>query len=957
MNAILIKIFAVALALSQVTTKPDVKTEFDPVRDQAQAMQLLRDGCKHMLKVFDLENINIDELITIAMNDPQAVTAESKAFKGINFDDLAVAYREICKGETVAKSPIVMSDVLAFYNKAVTDLPDVTKLKDQKLRGLNVVLDDKGNRYADDYKPGQRRLSVPLSQIPEQVQQAFISVEDKRFYSHKGIDEHGLIRAFVGNLAQPGRPQGGSTITQQVAKNLLVGDDLSYERKIREMIVATRLERVLSKREILELYLNSIYLGRSAWGVEMAAHRYFGKAADQLTLGEGALLAGMTKGPSYFSPDRHPDRAQARYEYVLTRMQEDGAISVDQMHQASAGVPHMAAFARAGLNSGLYFMDQLRREARAVADVDLTTGGSYTIRSTVNPALQRAVETALQDGLVRYETNYGRARFQGPEINLAKTVQRLEASAGKSGATTPVWQRALTHAHLMLYDVHWTPAIVTEVAGRKGGLRVGLADGRQLPLSVRFGRAESALKLYDVVYVKLIDGSNKAPVRAELRVPPTVQGAAIVLENKTGKILAVTGGFSYPLSQLNRATQAQRQPGSSIKPLTYLTALQSGLQPNALIPDEPITLPPIGGGQEKDYWTPKNYEGGSMGVLTLRRALENSRNLVTARLLDGGIDKNPAVSLKRICDVALEARIYEECIPYYPFVLGAQPVRPIDLAGFYATVANEGARPTPYAVESIERDGKVIYQHPDAAPVQMQSVDRVSFYQLKTILQGVVARGTAAAASDISPYIGGKTGTSEEENDAWFAGFTNDITIVVWVGYDNAGGTRRTLGGGSTGGSVALPIWESIVKAAWANGVPKTPLALPSPEARKLIADLPIELNSGERLRGGRSAFIEHFRLDEKGALVESKSRYVQSERGVVGGKYAQQQATDRSGRHEKSSRSARADQRSVRSARAEVTPRSEKSSRRSRHSSGRAQVAAQQCYFFFCSGPSVRWQ
>jgi membrane carboxypeptidase/penicillin-binding protein len=301
------------------------------------------------------------------------------------------------------------------------------------------------------------------------------------------------------------------------------------------------------------------------------------------------------------------------------------------------------------------------------------------------------------------------------------------------------------------------------------------------------------------------------------------------------------------------------------------------LQPNALIPDEPITLPPIGGGQEKDYWMPKNYEGGSMGVLTLRRALENSRNLVTARLLDGGIDKNPAVSLKRVCDVALEARIYDECIPYYPFVLGAQPVKPIDLAGFYATVANEGARPTPYAVESIEQDGTVIYRHPDSPPVQMHSVDRVAFYQLKTILQGVVARGTAAAAADLSAYIGGKTGTSEDENDAWFAGFTNDITIVVWVGYDNAGGTRRTLGGGSTGAGVALPIWESIVKAAWANGVPKAPLAPPSPEARKLIADLPIELNSGERLgRGSRSAFIEHFRLNAKGALVEPKDRMVE---------------------------------------------------------------------------------
>ena len=244
---------------------------------------------------------------------------------------------------------------IAFYNKATADLPDATKLKEQKLRGLNVVLDGKGNRFADDYKPGQRRLSVPLSHVPEIVQQAFIAVEDKRFYSHKVIDERGLIRAFVGNLAQPGRPQGGSTITQQVVKNLLVGDDVSYERKIREMIIASRIERELSKHEILELYLNSIYLGRSAWGVEMASHRYFGKAADELTVGEGALLAGLTKGPSYFSPDRHPDRAQARFEYVLTRMQEDGVIARTRCAKPRRRCRSMAALARPGRDFGSLF--------------------------------------------------------------------------------------------------------------------------------------------------------------------------------------------------------------------------------------------------------------------------------------------------------------------------------------------------------------------------------------------------------------------------------------------------------------------------------------------------------------------------------------------------------------------------------------------------------------------------
>ena len=302
MTAILIKIFAVALTLSQITTRSDVKTQFDPARDQVEVVRLLRDGCAHMLKVFDVENINIDELIAIAMNDPHAVAGESKAFRGINFDDLVSAYRQLCKGPATAKSAVDIGEVIAFYNKATADLPDITKLKDNRLRGLNVVLDGKGRRYADDYKPGQRRLSVPLGDIPAVVQQAFVSVEDKRFYAHQGIDERGLIRAFVGNLAQPGRPQGGSTITQQVAKNLLVGDDLSYERKIREMIVASRLERTLSKSEILELYLNSIYLGRSAWGVEMAARRYFGKPARELLARRGGVARRTDQGTKLLQP-------------------------------------------------------------------------------------------------------------------------------------------------------------------------------------------------------------------------------------------------------------------------------------------------------------------------------------------------------------------------------------------------------------------------------------------------------------------------------------------------------------------------------------------------------------------------------------------------------------------------------------------------------------------------------
>src|SRR6516225_1681628 len=262
----------------------------------------------------------------------------------------------------------------------------------------------------------------------------------------------------------------------------------------------------------------------------------------------------------------------------------------------------------------------------------------------------------------------------------------------------------------------------------------------------------------------------------------------------------MAGGFSYPLSQLNRATQAVRQPGSAIKPLSYLAALGKGLQPNTLISDDSITLPPIRAGRVRgqEYWSPKNYDGGGGGTLTLRRALENSRNLATVHLLKGGIEDSPEASLDRLCQLALEAQIYRGCIRFYPFMLGAEPVRPIDLAAFYAAIANEGMRPTPHVIDSIERDGHVVYRYDtNAGMTRIKSVDQVAFYQLKTMMQGVLARGTARAIADFSPSVAGKTGTSDDENDAWFIGFSNEVTIAVWIGYDNAGSKRRTLGSGA----------------------------------------------------------------------------------------------------------------------------------------------------------------
>lgn len=882
MNVILVKMFATALALSQVTTTPDaVKTEFDPIYDHNDVVELLQAGCAHMRKAFDVEDLNLDDLISTAMDDPK-MAGEAKVFRGINFDDLLLAYRQFCKSEPVDNSPFDMREVIEFYNRAAANLPDHTRLKGLKLPGTTVVLDGKNEKFAELFESDHRRIWVKLGEIPEFVQKAFVAAEDKRFYQHKGVDERGLIRAFISNLAEPGRPQGGSTITQQVAKNLLVGDDVSYERKIREMIVAVRLDRALSKDEILEVYLNSIYLGRGAWGIDMAAYAYFQKPVSALSVREAALLAGLAKGPAFFNPDRFPVRVRERHAYVLKRMLEDKIIVEDQWKQAVATPLHFAMYERPRRETGFYFIDHVIREARTLVGMQSLTVESYIVHSTINPKLQRATEAALQEGLARYEETTERAKFVKPEANLANLIQRIDneqktRAQRRDKVVKTIWQLALESLRLPLYDVHWTPAVVLEKRRSDDGntaVRIGIADGRTMALSTRSESDRAKLNWHDVVYVKVIDGKTRADARAELRIRPQVQGAALVLENKTGRILAMTGGFSYVLSQLNRTAQALRQPGSSIKPLVYLTALHKGLQPNTLIMDSSITLPPINGtanARSYDYWTPKNYEGGGSGATTFRRALERSRNMATARLLDGAIDKSPKVSLDQICDMALRAHIYRECVRRYPFVLGAQALRMIDLAGFYAAIASEGAYNQPHAIESIDLRGKTIYRHP-SGPTWLASGDRVAFYQLRTMLEGVITRGTAASLKDLAQYVGGKTGTTDSENDAWFVSFTNDVTVAVWVGYDNAA-ARRTLGHSGTGGHLAAPIAEPIIQASWQFQAPKVPLPPPSAEALKRMKPEQIDLNSGART--SRGGFVEYLRTDARGRVIDTRHALV----------------------------------------------------------------------------------
>jgi len=953
MDTILVKIFATALALSEVMTQPQaVKTHFDPATDRDEVVQIIRNGCAHMRQAFQVESINLDDLISTALDDPKAVGANIAAFHGINFSDLNAAYHQFCKNESTANLVVDLGEVITFFNSAAADLPDPAVLKGKKLPSMSVVLDGNNQNFADVFQPRNRRIWLPLADIPDYVQKAFVAAEDRRFFQHHGVDERGIIRAFIGNLAEPGRPQGGSTITQQVVKNLLVGDDVSYERKIREMIVASRLENTLSKNDILALYLNSAYLGRGSWGVEMAARSYFGKSAKDLTLAEGAMLAGLLKGPSYFNPDRHPDRAKERLAYVLGRMQEDGIIGADQKDKALAALPKLVAVQKSHRDSGFQFVDYLGREAKSDG-VESLTAEPYTVHSTINAQLQRDTEAALQEGLAHYEIANGRMEFHGPEANIADAVSKLAAD---KTATLPPWQQALVAVRLPLYDVHWTPAVVLQAGGKNGEIRVGLPDGRVLPLTTWTTRIKRSLNAYDVVYVNVLEGkAGKTKVKAagaaasrtasqpppappsshaiaQLRVRPTVQGAVLVLENKTGRILAMTGSFSYPLSQLNRTWQTARQPGSAIKPITYLTALQKGLQPNTLVLDQPLTLPPIGASADgrdviaredggtaraEDFWSPRNADYAAGGVLTLRRGLENSVNVVTAHLLDGGIDPDPVKSLDDVCATAIAAKIYTQCVRYYPFVLGAQPVRMIDLAPFYAAVANEGERPAPYAIDSIEENGRQIYAHPQTPLPMIAAADRTTFYQLKTMLQGVVDRGTARAIRALSPYVAGKTGTTEDAVDGWFVGFTNDVTVAVWVGYDNGDGKRRSLGTNETGARVALPIFEPIIDAIWREHIaPKALLSGPSREARRELVDLPIDYFSGNRLGGdagngargggdrsggggggtGTPNFVEHFRLGPDGQLADTQYLLVSREDADAASYQSQQEDGDQSG-------------------------------------------------------------
>ena len=680
----------------------------------------------------------------------------------------------------------------------------------------------------------EKRLFVPQEKIPDLVKKAFIAAEDKHFYKHSGIDYSGIIRAALGNLRKMGtgkRPAGASTITQQVAKNFLLSSELSYTRKLKEAILARRIDKAFSKEHILELYLNEIYLGNRAYGVAAAAINYFGKALDELELHEVAYLAALPKGPNNYNPKTKYDAAISRRNWVIDRMVEDGYVTAEEA-QAAKEKPLEVVERKSGfLKDTEYYSEEVRRTiSRNFGDEALYQGG-LIVRTTVDPRLQEIATKALRKGLIDYDLRHG---WRGAEVNIEiddnyqKSLQDAVLTSG--GEKT------------------WKKAVVLEVSDDKAKIETVDGDTGQIPLSaVKWARYKvkgqnmgpvpnkmgQVLQKGNVIYVEKAESKdNKDGKNYNLRQIPEVEGGMAVMDPHTGKVLALVGGFSFAKSQFNRATQAYRQTGSSFKPFVYLTALELGYSPTDLILDAPFVLDQ-GVGMPK--WKPVNYSKKFYGLMTLRRGVELSKNLMTVRLAqDIGMDK--------IVEMSRRVGVNDHLPPYLSSSLGAADTRVINMVSAYCVIVNGGKKVPPYMIERIQdRKGRTIYKHeltpcptcaankwenqpePNFEVVREQVVDPLSAYQMTSILEGVAVRGTGARLNGLHRHLAGKTGTTNETKDAWFVGFSPDLVAGVYIGYDEP----ESLGMAETGAHAALPIFYDFMKDALKD-TPDTSFRIPA---------------------------------------------------------------------------------------------------------------------------------
>ena len=685
----------------------------------------------------------------------------------------------------------------------------------------------------------EARVFVPIAVIPKRVSEAFIASEDQRFYSHPGIDLIGLTRAVLEAVGEKlsgsdKRLKGASTITQQVAQNFLLGGTREYsiDRKIREAILSLRIERAFTKDHILELYLNQQYLGFGAYGVAAASMNYFNKSLDELTVSEAAFLAGLAKAPSNYNPLRHPEAAVERRDYVLGRMYEDGYITSAEAKTARAeplkvrerGETEVVADAD-------YFAEYIRRDLAKDHGESALYKGGLAVRTTLNPDYQKYANKALRDGLITYDRRHG---WRGPLAKLSgNEIQARFKQIQRYAGLLDDWQIALVEA------VQPEKADIHLQDGTAGTIPLTeLRWARQTLPEQRVGgavsKAEQVLHPGDVIAVEAL----KEPGVYGLRQIPNVDGAVVAMDPHTGRVLALTGGFSYRRSQFNRATQAQRQPGSSFKPFVYLAAMQQGFTPSTLVLDAPFVMDQ-GPGLPK--WKPKNYEAGEyQGRVTVRTGLEHSLNLITVRIAQ-------AIGMEKVASVAESFGVVDKLPTNLANSLGAEVTTVLRLTAAYGELVNGGKKITPQFVDRIQdRTGKTIFRSdqrgcdacleetwdgkgpPQLPDTRAQLSDPASIYQVVHMMEGVVERGTGVAVRAVEKPIAGKTGTSSDVNDIWFLGFTPDLVAGVFVGFDEVPAYSKsgTLGETEQGATVAAPIFRDFMISALKDK-PATPFRVP----------------------------------------------------------------------------------------------------------------------------------
>jgi penicillin-binding protein 1A len=702
-----------------------------------------------------------------------------------------------------------------IYHKLTADLPDVAELEQYQPSLVTKVYDRNGELIADFFI--ERRFLVPLEQIPISLQQATVAVEDARFYTHSGIDLIGVLRAMWVNFRAGEVREGASTITQQVARTLFLTRERTLRRKIREIILARRIEQRFSKDRILEMYLNQIYYGHDAYGVEAAAQLYFGKSVQDLTVGEAALIAGLPSAPNTYSPLRDLSRSLQRRQHVLRRMVDVGYLTPEEALRAHQEPVRLASIQQKQVNKAPYFVEYVRQYMVERYGAKRLYHGGFHVYTTLDLGLQRAAVQALRRGLMVVDKRHG---YQGPRQHITLTG---------NAATDQEAIRAVTMADTedpTLRGGEVLPGVVLEVRGSDVVVAVKTSRGilprqgytwvREADLERDFARRrvlapEEIFTPGDVVQVRIeqVD-SNRKPPQLSLEQEPAVQGALLALEPGSGHILAMVGGYDFATSQFNRAVQAVRQPGSAFKPIIYTAALEAGMTPASIIIDAPFVKKGPG---NDDYWKPENYSHRFYGPTTLRTALAKSRNLVTIRILD-------KIGIPRVLGLARRLGIRSRLAPYLSLALGASGVTLAELTAAYSVFTTGGLYVKPeFITKIVDAQGTVLEEHFPAA--QRVLTPEVA-YVMTNLLQGVVQNGTGRRARALGRPVAGKTGTTNDFRDAWFMGYTPGVIAGVWVGIDD----RTVLGHRETGGRVAAPIWLEFMQAAM-RGRPITDFPIP----------------------------------------------------------------------------------------------------------------------------------